>query len=181
MNYLLTGKSSERLTFRLLTRDDFNDWVPLFASKETAVFLGMDIHLSPEECCEFWFTKSLGRYEKQTGGMNVLVDKQTGKMVGQCGLIIQDIEGEKLMEIGYAILPEHWGKGYASEAAMFCKHYAFEHNFTDAIISMIHVDNIGSETVARKNGMSQHKYLPSYQGQPMNMFRITKEEYLQQG
>ncbi len=181
MPYLLTGEQTERLKFRLLTPADYNDWLPLFDNPETCLFLGMDESFSPKECCDKWFEKSLGRYEKKTGGMNVLVCKQSGKMVGQCGLLIQEIEGKQFMEIGYSILPQFWGKGYASEAATKCKHFAFENNFTDALISMVHVDNIGSETVAKKNGMSQFRHIPNYLGQPMNLFRITKEEYLRQG
>lgn len=175
MKYLLTGEETERLKFRLLTQDDFNDWLPLFQEPRVAEFLGMDTSLSPRQHCEEWFKKSLGRYETETGGMNVLVDKVSEKMVGQCGLLIQDIEGEQFMEIGYSILPEYWGKGYASEAAIKCKEFAFKNNFTDAIISMVHVDNIGSETVAKRNGMTLFKHIANYKGQAVNIFRVSKK------
>jgi len=178
MKYLLTGEETERLSFALLTKDYFNEWLPLFEEPTTAIFLGMDTSLSTNELCEAWFKKSLGRLENETGGMNVLIDKTTGKMVGQCGLLIQDIEGEKFMEVGYSVLPEFWGLGYASEAAQKCKKFAFENDFTNELISMIHVDNIGSETVAKRNGMQLFKHLPEYKGQPVNIFKISKHDYL---
>lgn len=178
MKYLLTGQETERLTFAMLTRDYFNEWLPLFDEPTTALFLGMDTSLNATELCEAWFKKSLGRLENDTGGMNVLIDKTTGKMVGQCGLLIQDIEGEKFMEVGYSVLPEYWGLGYASEAAQKYKNFAFDNEFTNELISMIHVDNIGSETVARRNGMQLFKYMPNYKGQPVHIFKISKDDYL---
>lgn len=180
MKYLLTGQETERLTFAMLTKEYFDDWLPLFDEPSVPIFLGMDTSLSKKELCEAWFKKSLGRHENQTGGMNVLIDKTTRKIVGQCGLLIQDIEGQQHMEIGYSVLPEHWGKGYATEAAVKCKIYAFENNFADELISMIHVDNIGSETVARKNGMLPAKHIANYKGQPVNIFKITIHDYLKQ-
>lgn len=174
MKYLLTGEETQRLTFRLLTESDFDAWLPLFSGPRVAEFLGMDEKLSEKEQCETWFEKSLGRYTNETGGMNVLVDKTSGLMVGQCGLLIQQIEDEKFMEIGYSILPAHWGKGYATEAAVKCKEYAFENNFADSLISMVHAENIGSETVAKKNGMQLFRFVPNYKGQPMNIFKVSK-------
>ncbi len=180
MKYVLTGTETERLKFRLLTENDFNDWLPLFSAERVPDFLGMDPTLTPEELCKKWFEKCMNRYAKNLGGMNVLVDKKSGKMVGQCGLLIQDILGEELMEVGYSILPEYWGKGYASEAAIKCKELGFENDYAKEIISMVHVDNIGSETVAKKNGMTHWRYIEDYKGSPVNIFKITKDEYLSQ-
>lgn len=178
MKYLLDGEATARLDFRLLTSADFEDWLPLFSEPTAALFLGIDTQLTPTEQCEFWFAKALMRYEKGTGGMNVLLDRNLGRMVGQCGLVIQEIEGKEVMEVGYSVLPEFWGKGYASEAAIKCKEFAFEEGYTDFLISMVHIDNVGSATVAQRNGMRLHRHFPDYHGSAMNMFRITKEEWL---
>lgn len=178
MNLLLTGQETDRLKFRLLTPDDFDDWMPLFAKKEAATFLGMDSQLSQREMCEKWFEKSLGRYRDKTGGMNVLEDKITGEMIGQCGILIQSVEGETRYEVGYSILPKFWRKGYASEASKKCIDYVFENNVSPNIISIVHVDNIGSEKVARGNGMTIEKSLDDYYGTPVNVFSISKEAWL---
>ena len=148
MNYLLTGQETDRLNFRLLKADDFNDWLPLFYKKEAALYLGLDQTKSPSELCQFWFEKAFHRYDNQLGGMNVLEDKVTGQMIGQCGLLIQDVNGEEFLEVGYSILPEYWGKGYATEAAIKCKNFAFENNLRNELISVVHVDNIASQKVA---------------------------------
>lgn len=178
MNYLLEGEETQRLKFRLLKKEDFNEWLPLFTVDNVARFLAFDPSLLPVELCEAWFKKIFYRYENGLGGMNVLVDKETNRMVGQCGLLIQNIEEKERLEIGYSILPEFWNKGFASEAAQKCKEYAFENDLRSSLISMIHVDNIGSEKVAIKNGMSLEKTLEDYKGCPANIFSIDKEEWL---
>ena len=174
MNYLLTGEESERLKFRVLKKSDFKDWQPLFEEKEVAIYLGLDTTLSRKELCEKWFEKAFWRYENNKGGMNVLVDKKTNKMVGQSGLLIQNVNGQEYLEVGYSILPEYWGRGYASEAAQKCKEFAFANDFRDELVSMIHVDNIASQKVALKNGMTLFKQLDSYLGMPINIFKVKK-------
>lgn len=177
MNYLLTNQETERLKFRLLYESDFDEWMELFDAKDAAVFLGLGKGLTKRQLCEKWFEKCFARYEEDRGGMNVLVDKTSGKLIGQCGLLIQTVEGEKRLEIGYSILPKYWGKGYATEAARKHRDFAFENNFWNDLISMVHIDNIASEKVALKNGMTLEKTITEDDGELINIFRITREEW----
>ena len=175
MKYLLTGETTERLKFRLVTQDDFDAWLPLFKEDNVAKFLGIDQNLSQREQCEFWFKKVFHRYENGLGGMNALIDKSTNSFVGQCGLLIQNVDNEERLEIGYSIRPKYWGKGYAQEAAKKCKDFCFENEFTDNLMSMMHVDNIASEIVAIKNGMTFEK-----QTKEFKVFSISRATWLDQ-
>jgi ribosomal-protein-alanine N-acetyltransferase len=172
MNFLLTNQETKRLLFRPLLASDFDDWMPIFARKEVAKFLEMDPKLSQRECCQQWFDKSLFRQKNNLGEMNVLMDKKMNRMVGQCGLLIQTIENAERLEIGYSILPEFWKMGYATEAAVKCKNYAFENNFAESLISMVHLENKGSEKVALNNSMTLEKQIGSF-----NIFSISKETW----
>ncbi len=174
MKYLLTGQETERLKFRLLKPEDFDSWMALFKAKNIAEYLDLDPKLSESELCKIWFDKAFHRYENDLGGMNVLIDKKTNRLVGQSGLLIQTIENIERMEIGYSILPEFWKQGFAFESATKCKNYAFENNFANSLISMIHVDNLSSEKVALKNGMTFEKKLKAF-----NIFRVDKENWNQ--
>lgn len=174
MKYLLTGQETERLKFRLLTPEDFDTWLPLFKANDIAINLGMEPNLSETEMCQVWFDKCFHRLKNVLGGMNVLIDKTSNQMVGQCGLLIQTVEEIERLEIGYSLLPKFWGKGYAIEAATKCKNYAFENNLRDSLISMVHEGNIGSEKVALNNGMSFEKKVDD-----MNIFSISKTEWKQ--
>lgn len=172
MKYLLTGEETERLKFRLVEPSDFDVWMGLFKTKNIAKFLDLDSKLSELELCNKWFDKAFHRYENDLGGMNALIDKKTDQLIGQCGLLIQTIENIVRLEIGYSILPQFCGKGYASEAAIKCRDFAFEHSFVNSIFSMIHLENIGSEKVALRNGMSFEKKVDAF-----NIFRIDKENW----
>ncbi|MFT6850981.1 MAG: ribosomal-protein-alanine N-acetyltransferase [Sphingobacteriales bacterium] len=172
MNFLLTDQETNRLKFRILTMQDFETWLPLFKEKDVAKFLAMDPGLSEHELCEKWFEKSMHRYENELGGMNVMIDKNTNEFIGQCGLLIQKIENIDRLEIGYSILPKFWGKGYASEAAIKCKNFAFESRFSESLISMVHIENIGSEIVAKRNGMTVERRIDD-----SNIFSIDQKQW----
>ncbi|MEL7535152.1 MAG: GNAT family N-acetyltransferase [Bacteroidota bacterium] len=175
MIYVHPGEESERLVFGLLEDKYFEAWRGLFIEDEVATFLGMDPNLSPKELARQWFNKIYHRYENDLGGMHVLIDKVSKQFVGQCGILVQEVEEQKRIEIGYSILPQFWGRGYASEAAIKCKELAFQHNYTDNIISVVHIDNKGSAKVAMKNGMSIEKTLDSFKGMPVHIFSVDKE------
>jgi len=179
MKYLLTNLETKRLKFRLLKESDFEEWLPLFEKPEVGTYLSMDKNFNQKQRCEKWFEKSMKRYEEQTGGMNVLIHKETGKMVGQAGLLIQDIEDRKQLEVGYSILPEYWQQGYASEAARFIKKIGFEKkydkDFGNALISVIHEDNIGSQKVALNNEMTVYGSLPKEN--EFIIYKQTREEW----
>jgi len=171
---LLFGEESERLIFRKLEFSDFDNWLPLFHEKQAALFLGMNVEASPKESCESWFEKSMWRYDQKKGGMNVLVNKETGELVGQSGLLIQEVNELEMIEIGYSILPKFWGKGYASEAAQKCKHFAFENRLASHLISVVHKDNHASAKVASNNGMKLWQHIQNYKEMPVNIFRVEK-------
>ena len=177
MKYLLTNQQTERLEFRLLERDDFNTWLKLFQDGNVAEFLGFGNIPTPEKQCEEWFRLQEKRYSKDLGGMNVLIEKESGNFVGQCGLLVQEVDDKKELEIGYSILSEFRNKGFASEAAQKCRDFAFENDFSESLISIIHVNNISSQKVALKNGMSVGNRT-IYKEMPVNIFRITKGNWL---
>jgi len=153
MNYLLLDQETDLLCFRALVKEDFNSWVSFFEDKEILTYFGIDTNLSQEQLCENWFAKVFYRYKNNLGGMNAIILKETGALVGQCGLLIQTVEGKDRLEVGYSLLPQYRGFGYGTEAAVKCKEFAFENSLAEALMSMVHVDNKASEKVALKNGM----------------------------
>ena len=172
---MLVGEESARLRFRMLLVNDFDTWIELFKEEGVGEFLGMASIPTPEEQCQKWFELTLNRYENDLGGMNVLMDKNTGEFIGQCGLLVQEVDNITELEIGYSILPKFWNQGYATEAARKCIEFAFQHDFADSIISIIHVDNIQSEKVAQKNGMDLDKQTV-FKEMPVNIFRVNRPD-----
>lgn len=173
MKYMLTNQESERLLFRKLEDEDFNEWLKFFKDPGSVKYLAFPKDKTPEELCELWFEKINNRYKNNLGGMNVLIEKETNKLVGQCGLLIQEIDGITELEIGYSLMPEFRGKGFAKEAAIKCRKFAFENNFADSLISIIHPDNKASIAVAAANNMKFDK-TSTFFGMEVNIYRVLK-------
>jgi RimJ/RimL family protein N-acetyltransferase len=174
MKFLLSNQETERLRFRQLEPADFTVWLELFRDDETSKLLGMQDFQTPEERCKKWFEWTFHRYENNLGGQNALICKDTNQLVGQCGLLVREVDHKFELEIAYSILPDFRQKGFAYESARKCKKFAFENNFHHRLISMIYPENENSKKVALKNGMTFNKKL-IYNNREMDIFAVTKE------
>jgi len=173
MKFLLTGQHSERLEFKLLDRSYFDLWIDFFEHPDSARFLGLQDLVTPLDQCKEWFRRVEERYKKDLGGMNALIDRSSHEFVGQCGLLIQEVDGIEELEVAYSILPRFWNKGFATEAANKCRDFAFQNNFSETLISIIGIYNLKSENVATKNGMIKTKQT-IFRNMPVNIYRINK-------
>ncbi len=176
MKYLLINQESERIRFRPLEKEDAIIWLEFLKDDNSVKFLGMNLDQGPEERCKEWFKRVEDRYKNNSGGLNALIDKQTGDFIGQCGLLIQQVDGIQELEIGYSLMPQYRNKGFAIEAAKKCRDFAFKNDFSDHLISIIHEENTRSKKVARKNGMTLIKK-SSFMNLPVEIFAITKTEW----
>jgi [ribosomal protein S5]-alanine N-acetyltransferase len=170
MNYLLAGEESSRLLFRRLEISDYQAWLPFFKDPLWSKYWIMKKQ-TPEEQCDQWFKKIFNRYDNNLGGMIVLIDKYSGEFIGQCGLLLQTVDGIEELEIAYSIMAQHRGKGYAPEAAKKCIDVAFANQWKDSLISIIHEDNVESQQVAIKNKLIVSKNT-IFDNNPVRIYRI---------
>lgn len=166
---MLAGQESPRLFFRTIDERDTQDWIRFFESPETSLHW-VEEKLPPEMACKKWYAKQRWRYENNKGGMNALIEKTTGSLVGHAGLLMQEVDSKPELEIAYSLLPQFWNKGYASEAAAACKQFACNHHLAPSVISIISKTNIPSQKVALKNGMEIDKEI-TYRGNAVFIFR----------
>lgn len=172
MDLLLEGQESARLEFRKLKPSDFEDWLPFYHNPLSTLYWD-GLAQDPETACREYFDKIFYRYDHKLGGMNALIHKISKEFIGQCGLLVQEVDGIKEVEIGYSILPKYWRQAYATEAAKKCMDFAFAKRLADSLISIIHVDNIPSQKVALTNGMRLEK-TTRYKNNPVLIFRVKR-------
>jgi ribosomal-protein-alanine N-acetyltransferase len=83
----------------------------------------------------------------------VAFERETGAFVGWCGLRWHPEEG--VADLGYRLLKECWGRGYATEAGAACVRVGFEELGLPRIIGRVVPENVGSVGVLRKLGFTR--------------------------
>ncbi len=131
-------------------------WVDYLRNSLTMRYFPDFLRLEAETQAPIWIKRQQDRYVNGQFGLLAL-HLADGTFIGQCGLLLQEVDGEFILEIGYHLFPEYWGKGYATEAAIYFKEYARRHHLSTFIVSLIHPDNTPSQAVAKRNGMMPWK------------------------
>lgn len=160
---------TERLYMRELERSDYDALCRIL--KDDGAMYAYEGAFS-DEMVEEWLEKQLERYRKWGFGLWAVILKETGELIGQCGLTLQPWKGEEVLEIGYLFNKYYWHNGYATEAAQACKEYAFGVLRADEVCSIVRDTNIPSQNVAKRNGMRFNDAdIKHYRGKDMPHYR----------
>jgi RimJ/RimL family protein N-acetyltransferase len=166
---------TERLTLRYLTPDDVDSILAVIGDPETMKFYPQKFTRGD---AVRWVTKSQERYRRDGYGLLAVVLKSNGEVIGTCGLMLQDIEGGPVLEVGYHLRRDCWGHGYATEAARACMAYAFSKLGAEKVVSLILPDNLPSRRVAERNGMTVERHV-TFHDLPHLMYAMRREDYAQ--
>ena len=167
---------TERLYLRKMEQSDYSALCKILQDEE--VMYAYEHAFSDDEVQE-WLDRQRKRYEDYGFGLWLVVLKDTDEVIGQCGLTMQDCNGKQVLEIGYLFQKAYWHKGYATEAAVACKKYAFETLKAKEVFSIIRDNNIPSQKEAKRNGMKVvDQFVKHYYGMDMPhfVFSITCDE-----
>lgn len=167
---------TERLWLRELEQADFSD---LCKIHQDPITMKAYEHAFSDEEVQQWLNKNFARYQSDGAGLWAVVLKQTGQMIGECGLTWQLVQERLVLEVGYLFNRHFWHHGYATEAARACRNYGFAHFDVDEIYSIIRNTNEASRKVALRNGMKkQGEIVKVYQGivMPHDLFLITRSQ-----
>jgi RimJ/RimL family protein N-acetyltransferase len=145
---------TERLSLREITANDVGDLLEIWGDPETMRLFPrtLDQHGMRE-----WIERNQKRYEQYGHGLWAVRLRGEQKLIGDCGLVIQDVDGIEELEVGYHFNKNYWGRGFAAEAARACMDYAFERLGRRRVISMIRPENEPSRRVAERNGLRIEK------------------------
>lgn len=158
---------TKRLLLREMTQADF---AALCAILQDPQVMYAYEHAFPDAEVKEWLDRQLARYETygHRFGLWAVAEKAGGAMIGQCGLTLQDCAGRQVLEIGYLFRRDRWHQGFATEAAVACKRYAFETLDAEEVFSLIRETNFPSQAVARRNGMAvRGSFVKHYYGMDM--------------
>ncbi len=165
---------TERLLLREYTMEDFDALYEILSDPETMQHYPAPY--TPEKTAN-WITWNLENYRNYGFGLWAVVLKETGEFIGDCGLSLQNIDGQQLPEIGYHIHKKYWRRGFGSEAARAVRDWAFENTDYDTLYSYMKYTNIGSYSTALANGMRKVKEYPDPKNTISYACAITREEW----
>ena len=92
-----------------------------------------------------------------------MILKIDGTLIGDCGLEQMEAGGQSITELGYDFRSDNWNQGFATEAAIAVRDYAFDVLQLLELISLIRVGNVASKRVAEKAGMKLAEEFTRYE------------------
>ena len=166
---------TERLLLREMTEYDFEDLYKVLA----------DPDIMQNYSCTFddvrvkgWINKNIERYQIFGFGLWAVCLKETGDMIGDCGLTMQLINGQIKPEIGYHIRGDEQRKGYAKEAAIAVRDWTFNNTPFNIIYSYMNNANIPSSQTAISYGCKQVDEFADELKDIKRVFAISREEWI---
>lgn len=165
-----------RLVLRPPLLEDFEAYAAFMADEETARFIG-----GTQARSTAWrsFMTLAGAWTLQGFAMFSVIEKSSGRWIGRVGpWMPADWPGR---EVGWGILREHCGRGFATEAAAASTDWAFATLGWDDMIHVIDPDNTASQSVARKLGAQNRgrgKLPPPYASSVVDIWGQTREQWL---
>jgi RimJ/RimL family protein N-acetyltransferase len=170
---------TERLLLRPFEENDVDAYTAVLQSPEVRALLHLPDDVGRYEA---WLgmAQQLGQWELRGTGQWALVEKASGEFVGRAGTHRPERADWPGIEVGWALHPGHWGKGYATEAGGAAVEYAFAHHDVDALYSLILPENERSQAVARRLGFTLFEMFVTshFPESPHGIWRLDRPEDL---
>jgi [ribosomal protein S5]-alanine N-acetyltransferase len=141
---------TDRMILRRFQSSDVEPLVDLWSDPEVTRFLG-----GPRD--RVWlqseFEKSARDPFAEPYDLWPVLEKETGRVIGHCGLLEKEVEGKTEIEVSYILSSSVWSRGFGTEIANAIKKYAFLELRLGRLVALIEPNNAASEKVAMKIGM----------------------------
>jgi RimJ/RimL family protein N-acetyltransferase len=172
----LVQLDTPRLLLRPPRIEDFGAWASLLADSEASHFIG-----GPQPRSLAWraLLVMAGAWHLQGFAMFSIIEKATGRWIGRLGP--WHPEGWPGTEVGWGLVRDSWGRGYATEGASAAMDWAFSMLGWTEVIHCIAPDNHASQAVARKLGSRNRgagRLPPPFEDSPVEIWGQTRAEWL---
>ena len=147
---------TNRLMLRPFNEDDAEGMFRLDSDPRVHRFLGNQTVTDISQSREV-IQNVLRQYTENGIGRWAAVLRSTGEFIGWSGLKLMTDEPEPYYDVGYRLMPEYWGHGYATESAAAAIKYGFDTMGLSTIIGTAHEENIASIAVLKKCGLTYRK------------------------
>lgn len=165
-------------TKRLLLRDmTENDYDALYKVLVDSDIMQHYPYTFDEARVRGWISKNIERYRIFGFGLWAVCLKETGEMIGDCGLTMQLINGQIKPEIGYHIRKDQQRRGYAKEAAAAVRDWTFNNTPFRIIYSYMKYTNIPSSSTAVSWGCRLVDEFRDDVNEITKVFAISREEW----
>ena len=169
---------TKRLWLREMEQSDYSSLCKILQDEE-AMYAYEGVFSDDE--VQSWLDKQIRNYEERGFGLWAVMLNGIDEMIGQCGLTMQEYGNKQILEVGYLFQKTFWGHGYATEAAIACKNYAFTKLNAAEVFSIIRDTNIASQNVAKRSGMTlADTFTKHYRGIDMPHFLFSVKRSVQQ-
>lgn len=141
---------TDRLQLRRLSVDDAEFILRLLNEPSFIQNIGDRGVRTIEDARAYVLKGPIASYEKFGFGLLLVAEKETGLAVGICGLLKRDVLED--VDIGYALLPEFWSRGYALESASAVMTFAREKLGSNRVLAVVNAANESSIRLLGKLG-----------------------------
>lgn len=166
---------TERLLLRPPQEEDLDGWEILMGDEEAARFIG---GASPRPVAWRSLAAMAGSWMLHGYGMFSVLEKDSGRWVGRLGPWCP--EGWPGTEVGWGLIRDAWGKGYATEGATAAIDWAFANLGWSEVIHCIDPENVGSKAVAQRLGsknLRQGRLPPPFDSHVVEIWGQSREEW----
>lgn len=171
-----THLETDRLVLRLPRREDADAWSAATGDAEVMRYIGGSDGAASQSIDRF-----LERWEANGFGQYAIERRDDGAFLGRLGLLVWDSRdwrrstlpeagdsGE--VELGWALLRDHWGRGYATEAAAAVRDATWTDLDPARLVSLIHPANARSIRVAERLGARFERDVESVDVGPLQVW-----------
>lgn len=142
-----------RLHLRPMRANDFDALLEIFT--DPRVMASFDsVPFTPTQMQQ-WLQRNLDHQAQFGYGLFSVIERASGRLIGDCGLEQMEVEGQAVAELGYDLRSDVWNQGFATEAASAVRNYALQVLRLPRLISLIRVGNAASQRVAEKIGLQR--------------------------
>lgn len=164
---------TSRLILRPPVEQDLDSWAGLDADARAVGFIG---GLRTRDQAWMDMATAAGMWSLRGCSLFSVIEKNTGRWVGRVGPWLP--EGAIGTEVGWAISPTAWGKGYATEAARAAIAWAFSDLGWTDVIHCIDAPNTASIAVAERLGSAWLRTAREPSGKEVQVYGQSRDAWL---